>query len=558
MSENEEKVLHSIFSPSFGKSTAARLEELTGMTKYDDCSHFEIDENPPFASGEGEIVEEERELVKVSDMSLSEEDRICRSHRTSLDRITEEDPSHLSPNPTSSQSKREIPKSVNFRLGSDTTEVDNFYTPQSALRGSAMSMTPQPLDMAVSPISAVDDASSFKSAHMNTSWNDVPLEMLNFEFVSSCESISELESVVSALEYGDGPAQYPSLLRLSKARLNILRKDSKTGKIGVTNNHQTTEKILTFCSQVNDGVSSFEGRFKKETFVSKMEGTFDAPSPSIITSKESNPWRNTVHNGLSVRDSLKIPSTNLEPGEESMRAVELALCEDIPFNDSEGLSKVKRNGVLQRDEPSYDDLKVNLNSMIAAHYSLSAKLNTVIGDRNDIKKKLDAETKRCQDLEDKISSQIKRVIALEKAKFEVEADVAILEETVVSSSSKAQEISSELKLRAEKVHSLEKELQKEREYEKKKVANVKLLQDRIEKLSNQLVFQEEKARKALHNLEVELRQDYKRISVEHRAKIAELTMHLSESRDCVNKLKQSNEDLYQCTHELKKVSVNIQ
>ena len=94
---------------------------------------------------------------------------------------------------------------------SDSVDLDEFMTPQTAYF-----KTPRASVMG----SAVSHSS-------NTTFHSVSIDMLSFEYVSTCKSTENLEMIVQALS-SEYPQRYPSLLRTAKKQLETVKTDTPT------------------------------------------------------------------------------------------------------------------------------------------------------------------------------------------------------------------------------------------------------------------------------------------------------------------------------------------
>ena len=93
-----------------------------------------------------------------------------------------------------------------------------FQSPMQTTTFSAVSSSP-----ALSTISALTTASS-------CSFKSVPIDMLSFEFVKSCDSPESLQQIVTALSADGSKHHYPSLLRTATTQLQSIHERKSTSE----------------------------------------------------------------------------------------------------------------------------------------------------------------------------------------------------------------------------------------------------------------------------------------------------------------------------------------
>lgn len=531
VSRNKEKVLHSVFSPSFGGAAIRRLDNsaLTAVTTDNTC-------DSPSACRDGysaNVVScgSKSNVGKInSDSGIGGEtavgDRLLSSTNVEEQKVTAlaMRTQRLNHPPGSALRGRRdrhnegIPRSVTFRPDTQYDEkctlgdMDSFRSPGCSARDQNVDDMSSP-HLFMSPIPVVDDCSrsqalSIRSTHTTTSWHSVPIEMLNIEFVANCESEHQLEQIISALREAS-PAKYPALLRMAGTRLEALR------SIAPKVDHNDAPHLELSRS-----------RLVGSTFESNEESSLD-----ISTS---------INDGYVEEHCEEAPS----PKHDGRHLTEVEGCgNSCAFEGNV-------NGDTER-HTTFSGLKEDLSTVLAAHSSMSAELDDALVDRGRAQKELKTQTRICRDLERKIKNQNEdlcaKIASLDQAKDEAQADVATLEDTLVSSSTKAREVASQLSKRTEEVIKLREEIQKVKDTAATELAGHqnlhKTLREKIEALLSQLAVQEKNAEDKLEMLEQKLKHDFDRVLERQKEQIAKMNENLNEARCSINILKRKNSQL---------------
>mmetsp|Transcript_47648 Transcript_47648/g.144093 ORF Transcript_47648/g.144093 Transcript_47648/m.144093 type:complete len:646 (-) Transcript_47648:760-2697(-) len=563
MSRSEEKVLHSIFSPSQEGNVIPQLEKQTSrLDVSDNTGAFSYEHGQDVwgriqygrsvhvvstcgsKSSGGKIGSKSKVVEETAGRHNSSPANMEESKVTSggpIQRHKTHPGSALRGRRT--RCNEGIPRSVTFR--SDThcakectpRDSDCFRSPGCSTKHKRFDVMDSPY-LSMSPISLPGDCSrsqalSIKSTHTNTSWHSVPVEMLNIEFVSNCESERQLENVISALTEAS-PAKFPSLLRMAKARLEVIQK----GTLDSGQKHECGDKVDGTCLNISvcsglDGIAIEPN--ETSSLLMNISTSIDGKQDDI--------------KGVGSSDSYCTGVLSKKP-------------DDYRFNEALGNSgescrnKTRdrpRNDQVEHIQPTYCELKENLATVLASHSSLSAELENALIDRDEIQRELENQTRICRDLECKIKDQSgelsAKIISLQRAKNEAQKDIATLEDTLVSSSAKARDVALQLTKRTEEVNRLGEELRSTKDSAAKELVHnqkvQKVLREKIEELSSQLTFQEARAAEKLDLLEQQLRAEFEKASEQQKAHIASLSATLVEARRDIDRLKKKNIELSQ-------------
>jgi hypothetical protein len=184
----------------------------------------------------------------------------------------------------------------------------------------------------ISPLTFVSPATSKSSS---TSPALLSLDKLSFDYVSSCESIPDLEQVVSALS-SSSPRQYPSLLRSAKKRLQVLRDASKPGVDFVLMDDEnvppTTRKEDHGWPKVRfaDKLTTIDTKiYRENSQVNQSQKLASAPSIESSLNMSLSSSSEEKDTEVSNQETSKDPDADIALKMEALEAAKLAAESDL-------------------------------------------------------------------------------------------------------------------------------------------------------------------------------------------------------------------------------------
>lgn len=325
-------------------------------------------------------------------------------------------------------------------------------------------------------------------------YRDIPIHMLDYNYVRSCKSEVELKKIVEALSVStDGESQqFPSLLRLAKGKLR---------EIAFTYSHT--------CDRSTEGMKVDINPLNKS-----LNQAGDIPS----------------HIHVEIQNSL---------GENKGRP--------------KGVCGSKNLSIASKNDDS--ELVENMNSIVIAHAELQDRMETILDERETVQVQLKNEIII---LEEKLHNvgleyerqkceSMQKIQILEEAKIKAEGESQKLRDTVVSSSKEAKRVVDSLEMMQKEVRDLQSMLDAVQESKRQELEEAKSIQNRLENqvtnLCRQVELHEKDDKVTRELLELELRSEYHAISQIERARINELERCLLHTREELNRMYRENDAL---------------
>ncbi len=359
-----------------------------------------------------------------------------------------------------------------------------------------------------------DSPGSFSSCN---SFNDVPIHMLDYQYVRECRSYEELEKIVQALSTSKKgqKQQFPSLLRLAKNKLNGL----------TTTKHRN-------------------GNHRTE-----------------INARETNKNNNVMTEEINYSG---IPShIHFE-----IRGEEGGYCS---HNSLVGAISSKTSGTcsLNEHESHHDEeLVENMNSIVIAHAELKNKMEIVLDEREIMRKRLTDKIHglqtTCNELNNYAQLQAvkynQKIDCLLDSKRRTEGEMKKLEETVVSSSKEARQVMNQLDVCKNEVRKLKLELELRNESKRSQEEKAQFIQSqlvaKVANLTKQVELHDEDNKASRELIELELRSEYQAASQIEMARINELEKYLSHTREELRRVYRENEAISEEFAKAGKVSLS--
>jgi len=430
----------------------------------------------------------------------------------------------------------------------------------------------------------------------NATLQSIPFEMLDIEYINSCECMEKLQDIVSALERD---SRFPSLLKSAEARISIIQGQSKVIPVssyvatkGDEHKHMQQGYISAsspFSSKAKSPVETIlssrnsdrphplvQRRGSVETRVSHHEPqSRTSPSPSMHQSKTEDSMIFSLSPTLSHSTKLEfdlgsrpghrvLPFSSVsrpEIGKIPMNQDSIQL-KEAPISEIEIPSDSEHTAIVEEQVQSNEELRKSLSSMIDAHAVLTTEMGEVCQEKRDIKSKLSTQVSCLKDqlkeLEAKETEKEEafqcKIDDLQNAKEKAEQNIAILEKTFVTSSEKAKELVSHLRSQTVEVKSLKRivtELTAEKKYalSQAEVMRNSLVAE-IQGLSVQLQREQTRVVSDKLALEERLRVEYEKVTSSDKGKIHKLAYEIKEARSEVEHLKNEKVALTACLKSL--------
>eukprot|EP00978_Attheya_sp_CCMP212_P040476 scaffold221318_cov52-Attheya_sp.AAC.1 len=434
----------------------------------------------------------------------------------------------------------------------------------------------------------------------NATLQSIPFEMLDIEYINSCESMEKLQDIVSALERD---SRFPSLLKSAEARISMIQGQSKVISVSSYDSvateggehMQMQQGYISASSPLSSKAKSpvetllssrnsdrprplVQRRGSVETRVSHHEPqSRTSPSPSMHRSKTEDSMIFSLSPTLSHSTKLEfdlgsrpghrmLPSSTVsrpEIGKIPMNQDSIQR-KEAPISEIEIPSDSEHTVIVGEQVQSYEEreLRKSLSSMIDTHAALTAEMGEVCQEKRDIKSKLSTQvsclTQQLKELEAKEAKKEEvfqcKIDDLQNSKEKAEQNISILENTFVTSSEKAKELVSHLRSQTVEVKSLKRkvtELTAEKKYTMSQAEEMrKSLVAEIQGLSVQLQREQTRVVSDKLALEERLRVEYEKVTSSDKGKIHKLANEIKEARSEVEHLKKEKVALTACLKSL--------
>jgi len=360
---------------------------------------------------------------------------------------------------------------------------------------------------------------STKKSHISKtlSHHEVPISMLDCNYVQECDSIDTLERIIQSLSQVS-PPEFPSLLRLAESRLSEIREKKV----------ETAERMI--CNRSIDNEEEEEPPRPSTPPIPTIQQNFSGELTTASTTAVPSQIRFTNIFQHSETNSNEYASTN-------------------------PTSSVDCNA--HDDNETYDDeschtLRERMNDIVLAHAELSDNLTVVLEERNGMQQDMASHIQTLEttivDMENYMMEQNKvssrNIQVLQKLKDEAEEDITHLREMVVTTSDEAKTVSIRLKHCKEDVRRLRYELEEEREEKLKILKQGDVVQNdlrsQVKNLSEQLQVYEEET-DIMKELLEEVKCEFQAMSKENEETIQDLQQQLEESQRKLKRLERQNQ-----------------
>jgi hypothetical protein len=541
LSREREHVLHSIFSPTFGG----------GVTSYKDNWN-----------------REKREREKQEKIALAAQ------------RVT--------PRPQSLTQKTDAPAthqlSKSQSLRSTTDAPVPFVSPRS--KTSFHPKTPGVKTPCArkaffspdfqSPLSTI----SALSAASTCSFKSLPIDMLSFDYVSTCESPEVLQQIVDTLS---AERQYPSLLKSAKKQLESIKESTarhdgipmphlmemqRENTLYISSTNDESSLAMSLSSSMLDGVDA-EGLFKRKEEAQvlinsngrndlevKEEKRYIAPSSRHRVRAPSGPfverkektWVSMNTNSGNNLEAKEVegsvaPSSRYQESAPCVRPVEhkeetQGLINSIEGDDLE-VKEVKRYAA--KSSPSQVSAPtarpvIDTDESSTVRVKIEAKLLAEI-------QQLEGQVRSLEELKRKDSvNLLLKLKSLEEAKKNAEHKVAVLEKMVASTAANGREVMSTLANVRKDSHLFQDRLRNEREAARSELQEAKAaeeaLQIKIQSLSAQLSHFKRQSSDANRSMELRLRRQVEKECSQRDGDISSLQQALQDARTTLEAMKE--------------------
>jgi len=211
LENSKEEVLHSIFSPSIQSHEY----------DCDDENYFEHEEQMW-----NELCDQQQHVTPNRLPVITEEDSII-SPPSAIHRCSSQKSVSSSPFWSLADEEQSEKKSCISNEDDKHTHISStFFTPSSRLTDYSKSLKSRKKQSSRSQMKLQQSQLSFASPAILCTDHNLPMELLNFEFVKNAQSKADLQKIIIALETSSPdskePCKFPSLLRLAKERIQTL------------------------------------------------------------------------------------------------------------------------------------------------------------------------------------------------------------------------------------------------------------------------------------------------------------------------------------------------
>ena len=351
----------------------------------------------------------------------------------------------------------------------------------------------------VSAISALTNAST-------SSFKTLPIDMLSYEFVSTCNSPEALKQIVNTLS-ADSPRHFPSLLRTAKKQLESINETMQQQNEAPGSNLNSLEgfqkESALYVSSTRDesslALSLSSSLLDDEIVEAQVAGTSEIGYKKEITKQP------TASNAL-ICDKRKAT-----PG------------------DRRGIATIKPDASRTRE-----------TKLIAEMQQMAEKVHVLETIKEQDKKNL-----------------LLKLKSLEEAKNQAERKVTVLEKAVASSSAQTRDMSATLAEVRDESKQLQGLLRNEKEAARCKILEARKVQDglqrKIDILSEQLAQCKERAADATKSMEKRFRLKAEKESAQRDSDVRSLKQALEDARMNLDAIKEErNETLHSIQHALGK------
>lgn len=326
------------------------------------------------------------------------------------------------------------------------------------------------------------------SAQSAFSYKDIPVFMLNYKYVSGCESKTEIKNIITALR---SSTEFPSLLKMAEKRLATLKPKS------ITKRTSKNKQVLEVCYE---------------------EDIAETDSQEDIQLENGIPSH--IHVNLQEESAL--------------------------FGDDLITTQVVE------EEEEENDMVEDMNDIVMAHAELQDQMETIVQERDAMQESLTSQVQTLQELLDNVNVEMQKesnhslnkIDSLEKAKADAVKEIATLRDTYLKSSEEVQQTRESLKEKEQEIGDLAAKLFKAKETNRLNMEKSELIRERlnaqVQSLTNQLRVQVKKTQATRTMVELQVRAEYDGKIRRNFEMIAELEQKLSDARDDAQVLYKEN------------------
>jgi len=316
------------------------------------------------------------------------------------------------------------------------------------------------------------------------SYKDIPIAMLDYKFVRECNSLKEMEKIVSALK-STSPPEFPSLLRMAENRIVELR--VTMGSRGITR----TRERLDVCYEVD---------YDEHASDNLRKGI-----PAHIHVEIQTDVQSVLHG-----DEFFQEHVSQEDMAEDMNDIMIA----------------------------HAELKGNMEELLRERDVMQESLTSQVKSLEELLQNVKSEMDKQTNL-----SNVK-IESLVRAKTEAETEMQTLRESCVNSSSDIEQLTNDLKAKEKEIGNFAAQLYKEQESKRSAMEKAEAVKERlraqVESLTNQLRVQVKKTQATRTMVELQLRAEYDGRLKRDFALMEELERKLNSATEDVQVLYQEN------------------